>query len=303
MFRSLGLLRNRDGVIEKFLDYMRCERNKSPRTVGEYGNDLRAFEAYFTGMDGELTWETVDSDVIRDWMESMMDKGNTATSVNRRLSAVRSFFRYALAYGLVEKDPAHIVMGPKRQKPLPQFVKEAEMDRLLDGEGMWSDSADDLLARTIIMTFYETGMRLSELTGLDIGAVDMECCQLKVTGKRNKQRIIPFGEELRMALEKYLKQRLPAGGEALFADERGQRLKNSKVRNMVEEHLAKVTTMKKKSPHVLRHSFATAMLNNGAGIESVRKLLGHESIATTEIYTHTTFEQLKKAYKEAHPRA
>lgn len=303
MFRSLGLLRNRDGVIEKFLEYMRCERNKSPRTVGEYGDDLRAFETYFTGMDSELTWETIDSDVIRDWMESMMDKGNTASSVNRRLSAVRSFFRYALAYGLVEKDPAHAIVAPKKKKPLPQFVKESEMDRLLDGVGMWDDSAEDLRARTIIIAFYETGMRLSELTGLDIGAVDMTQCQLKVTGKRNKQRIIPFGEELRKALETYMVQRLPAGGEALFADKWGQRLTNDKVRNIVRAHLAKVTTMKKKSPHVLRHSFATAMLNNGAGIESVRKLLGHESIATTEVYTHTTFEQLKKAYNEAHPRA
>ena len=291
--------------IDQFLDYMCGERNMSPLTVEAYGRDLKAFESYFTQLDRGISWQSVDSDLIRDWMESMMDKGNTASSVNRRLSALRSFFRFALSRGLISKDPAHNIEGPKKSRPLPQFVKESEMDRLLDGEGMWGDSFEDIRARAIIMTFYETGVRLSELTGLDIVDVDMGGCELKVTGKRNKQRIIPFGTELQKTLLSYIEVRKEFGGSdgALFIDRKGKRLRNPVVREMVKENLTKVTTIKKRSPHVLRHSFATAMVNNGAGIESVRKLLGHESIATTEIYSHTTFEQLKKAYKHAHPRA
>lgn len=291
--------------IDQFLDYMCGERNMSPLTVEAYGRDLKAFESYFTQRDRGISWESVDSDLIRDWMESMMDKGNTASSVNRRLSALRSFFRFALSRGLISKDPAHNIEGPKKSRPLPQFVKESEMDRLLDGEGMWGDSFEDIRARAIIMTFYETGVRLSELTGLDIVDVDMGGCELKVTGKRNKQRIIPFGAELQKMLLSYIEVRKEFGGSdgALFIDRKGKRLRNPVVREMVKENLTKVTTIKKRSPHVLRHSFATAMVNNGAGIESVKKLLGHESIATTEIYSHTTFEQLKKAYKHAHPRA
>ena len=293
-------------LVKEFLDYLRSERNCSARTVGEYGDDLQKFESFFKNLDATLTWETVDSDVIRDWMESMMDKGNIATSVNRRLSAVRSFYRFALSRGLVAADPSHGVRGPKKEKPLPQFVREADMDALLD-ESMWDmRKYEDVRARTIILMIYETGVRISELLGLDDAAVDLAACQLKVTGKRDKQRVIPFGGELRASLEAYMSLRdvsVEKKSPALLLSADGTRMAYHTARREVKKHLSRVCTLKKRSPHVLRHTFATAMLNNGAGIESVKKLLGHSRLTTTEIYTHTTFEQLKKVYESAHPRA
>ena len=293
-------------LVKEFLDYLRSERNCSARTVGEYGDDLQKFESFFKNLDATLTWETVDSDVIRDWMESMVDKGNIATSVNRRLSAVRSFYRFALSRGLVAADPSHGVKGPKKEKPLPQFVREADMDALLD-ESMWNMRRyEDVRARTIILMIYETGVRISELLGLDDAAVDLAACQLKVTGKRDKQRVIPFGGELRASLEAYMSLRdasVEKKSPALLLSADGTRMAYHTARREVKKHLSRVCTLKKRSPHVLRHTFATAMLNNGAGIESVKKLLGHSRLTTTEIYTHTTFEQLKKVYESAHPRA
>ena len=293
-------------MIEKFLDYLEAERNYSPRTIESYKADLEAFEQYFKTLDSQLAWESIDSDVVRGWMEHMMDGGNTASTVNRRLSALRSLYRFALVRNMVTRNPAHIVKGPKKAKLLPQFVRESDMDRLLDGTGMWNGTFEDMRARTILMMFYETGIRLAELVSLDDSAVDFVEAQIKVTGKRNKQRIVPFGPELENALEAYIKERdaqVKNHCEALFVDDHGRRMTPGRVRTLVKDNLQKVTTMKKRSPHVLRHSFATAMLNNDAGLESVQKLLGHESLATTEIYTHTTFEQLKKVYNKAHPRA
>ena len=292
-------------MIQRFLDYLKFERNRSNLTVKNYGDDLRAFETFCKDQEEPISWEAVDADVIRNWMEHMMDKGNNATSINRRLSALRSFYRFALSRKLVSKDPAHSITGPKRSKPLPQFLKEREMDRLLQPD-LWTDGYEDVRNRTIVMTFYETGIRLSELTGLDDDAVDFVNHQLKVTGKRNKQRIIPFGDELDSALRSYIERRnaeLTNRTEGLFLTSKGERMTPEQVRKSVQRNLSKVCTLKKRSPHVLRHTFATAMLNNKAGIESVKKLLGHESLTTTEIYTHTTFEQLKREYSDAHPRA
>ena len=293
-------------MIEDFLDYLRYERNRSDLTVRNYEESLRGLESYFKNRENHLSWESVDSDLIRDWMESMMDKGDMASTVNNCLSAVRSFFRFALSRGLVSSDPAHNVKGPKKKKPLPQFVREGEMNRLIDLPEMWGDSYNDVRARTIIILFYETGIRLAELVGLNDQDIDFANHQLKVTGKRNKQRIVPFGEELEQTLKVYMQQRdgqTAKQDAALFLNNKGCRISRSVVSKIVRTGLSRVTTMKKRSPHVLRHSFATAMLNNGAGLESVRKLLGHASVATTEIYTHTTFEQLKRVYKNAHPRA
>lgn len=292
-------------MINEFLNYLKFERNRSDLTIKNYGEDLRAFKEFYGNLEGCHSWKSVDSDIIRDWMESMMDKGNNATSINRRLSALRSFYRFALARKLVDKDPVHGVTGPKKGRPLPQFLKENEMDRLLDAES-WMDSFEDVRDRTVIMTFYETGIRLSELIGLDDSVVDFSNRQLKVTGKRNKQRVIPFGEELLATLRDYMKCRdkeVNRLSDALFVTAKGQRMTSSQVRETVRKNLSKVCTLKKRTPHVLRHTFATAMLNNKAGIESVKKLLGHESLSTTEIYTHTTFEQLKREYYSAHPRA
>ena len=274
-------------MTEDFLNYLRYERNRSELTVRRYEQGLRDFETYFKNRDSQLSWESVDSDVIRDWMESMMDKGD-------------------MARGLVTRDPSYVVKGPKKQKPLPQFVREEDMNRLLDTPQMWEEGFVGLRARTIIILFYETGIRLAELIGLDVEDVDLATRQLKVTGKRNKQRIVPFGEELETAIREYLKQRDRLSvriDDALILSDKGKRMTRSQVEKIVKQHLSLTTTLKKRSPHVLRHSFATAMLNNGAGLESVRRLLGHESVATTQIYTHTTFEQLKRIYETAHPRA
>lgn len=291
--------------IEDFLEYLRVERNYSKLTIEAYGEDLKDFEKYFKSLDCGMSWENVDTDIIRGWMVEMMDKGNNAVSVNRRLCALRSFYRYALSHGLVKTDPAHGITGPKKEKPLPQFVREGEMDKLLD-ERMWNDTYKDLLARTIILTFYTTGMRLSELTGLNNESVDFLSSQIKVLGKRNKERIIPFGKELDISLKKYVTRRndeVTSESEAFFLSEDGRRMTSNQVRYIVKSNLQKVCTLKKCTPHVLRHSFATAMLNHDAEIESLKKLLGHQSLETTEIYTHTTFEQLKKIYTSAHPRA
>ena len=291
-------------MINKFLNYLQLERNYSQRTVESYGEDLTAFESYFKNLSAELTWESVDSDVIRGWMEEMMDKGNNATSINRRLSALRSFYRFALSRHLVKRDPSHMIKGPKKEKPLPKFIREADIDRLLEPE-MWKDTYDDLLARTIILILYTTGLRLSELVGLDDEMVDFVNSQLKVTGKRNKQRIIPFGNELAEELRKYIAvrdEKVVRVTPGLLLTEKGKRISPLKVRDIVINKLGLVTTQKKRSPHVLRHSYATSLLNHGADIESVRQLLGHESIETTMIYTHATFEQMKRVYKESHPR-
>ena len=294
-------------MINQFLNYLRYERNASSRTVQTYETALREFESYLTHRDNGLSIDRADTDLIRDGMENLMDKGNSASTINKKLSALRSFYRFSLKRKLVEHDPAHCLTGPKKSKPLPQFLREGEMDKLLDGME-WDDSFNNVRARTIIILFYEAGLRRSELVGLNDADVDFSAGHLKVTGKRNKQRIVPFGEELRSALLHYMEVRDralqdPVDQGALFLSDKGKRMTDSQVYVIVRHYLSAVTTLKKRSPHVLRHTFATAMLNNGAGLESIKDLLGHESVSTTEIYTHTTFEQLKRVYKKAHPRA
>lgn len=292
-------------MVKRFIDYLRYERNYSKKTILEYQADLADFEEFFKKTDQDLAWQNVDGDIIRMWMEEMMDRGCTARTVNRRLSAVRSLYKFLLAHGFVDKDPARAVIGPKSEKPLPTFVKEDDMQRILD-PAMWNMSDfENVCERILILVFYETGMRVSELVSLTDDMVDFVNMQLKVTGKRNKQRIIPFGEEMKKELLYYIKVRnesVVRHDGYLFVNKKGFGLNRRAVEYRVEKNLSRVCTQKKRSPHVLRHTFATSMLNHGAGLESVQKLLGHESVATTEIYTHTTFEKLKEIYKTAHPR-
>lgn len=290
---------------ESFLKYLRLERNYSEKTVVSYGTDLEKFECYLKGLDSGLRLENADADIVRGWILEMMDAGMAETSVNRKLSTLRAFYKYLLKKGVITVDPMLVVKGPKRKKPLPTFVKESDMDRLLDG-GSFDDSFSGIRDKLVMSVFYETGMRLSELISLNDSDVDLHKSVFKVTGKRNKQRYIPFGEQLKAEIETYLGVRsrdVKNHCEAFFVRENGQMLYPMMVYRLVKQNLSKVVALKKRSPHVLRHSFATAMLNNEAELEAVKEILGHESITTTEIYTHTTFEELKKIYKHAHPRA
>ena len=293
--------------METFVDYLRYERGASERTVGEYQDDLEAFESFCKSLSDDLSWDTVDADVVREWVVSMMDRGNKPASVQRRLSALRSFYKFLLRRGFVQHDPAHSLVAPKKERALPAFVREDEMDRLLDTPQMWGDSFGERRDRLIVMMFYHTGIRLSELLGLDDADVNVEAQTVKVTGKGNKQRIVPFGTELLHLINIYKGERNALFGEdattAFFVTDKGGRMNARQVRDMVKRKLALVTTQRKRSPHVLRHTFATSMLNHHAELESVRALLGHERLSTTEIYTHTTFEELKKVYSQAHPRA
>ena len=292
-------------LIESFLDYLQYERNYSEKTVLAYGEDIKQLQEFAQEEYGKFNPLEVEAELIREWIVSLMDKGYTSTSVNRKLSSLRTFYKYLLRQRETTIDPLRKIKGPKNKKPLPVFLKENEMNRLLDdtdfGEG-FKGCRD----RLIIEMFYATGMRLSELIGLDDKNVDFSSLLIKVTGKRNKQRLIPFGEELKNAMIEYVNVRneiVQTRTGAFFVRESGERLSRSIVENLVKRNLSKVVTLKKRSPHVLRHTFATTMLNHDAELGAIKELLGHESLATTEVYTHTTFEELKKVYNQAHPRA
>ena len=290
---------------DSFLKFLRFEKNYSDKTIVSYGTDLSKFEEYFKKLDENLDFPAVDADIIRGWVLSLMEDDYTATSVNRKLSSLRSFYHYLLRQGVVSVDPLLKVTGPKKKKPLPVFIKDADMTRLLD-ETAFDAGFEGLRDRLILEVFYETGIRRSELIGLTDADVDLFAKQIKVTGKRNKQRLIPFGDELKEDIEAYLSARkdlLPEGGEAFFVRKNGKAMYPYLVYLLVKRYLSRVVSLKKKSPHVLRHTFATSMLNNHAELSAVKELLGHESLTTTEVYTHTTFEELKKVYEQAHPRA
>ena len=274
-------------------------------TLRAYAGDLRAFEEYLRGIDEGLAIADVDTDVLRSWVASLMDNGCAASSVCRKLSSLRSFYMYMRAEGNVAGNPASVVQGPKCCKRLPSFIKEEDIDRLID-DVSFGDGFIACRDRAIILCFYETGVRLSELVGLNVSSVDFRQKQLKVLGKRNRERIIPFAGELYGELENYMAERAKVAAEgetALFVTVAGVRVSRQQVYRVVNKRLAGVTSVAKKSPHTLRHSFATAMLNNDAELMAVKELLGHRRLATTEIYTHLTFEELKRFYDKAHPRA
>ena len=292
-------------LTDSFLDYLQYERNYSEETIKSYREDLRQFEEFARGEIGDSAPSEVKAELVREWIVSLMDRGYTSTSINRKLSSLRSFYKFLLRKGEVAVNPLQKITGPKNKKPLPAFLRESDMDRLLDevdfGEG-FKGCRDHM----IIEMFYATGVRLSELIGLDNEDVDFSSSLIKVTGKRNKQRLIPFGEELKIAMTEYVDVRneaVPVRTDAFFVRENGERLSRSIVENLVKRNLSKVVTLKKRSPHVLRHTFATTILNHDAELGAIKELLGHESLATTEVYTHTTFEELKKVYNLAHPRA
>ncbi len=297
-----------DAWFEEFIAYLRYERNYSNSTIVSYSSSLKAFELYYKSLEEDLAWNTVTSDVIRSWVVALLSGGVTPAGVCPKLSAVKSFYRFLLKRDLVRVDPAYGITAPKKGKPLPYFVNEKDLDRLLD-DFDFSATYEGKLSKTVVATLYTTGMRAAELIGLDLADVDFRNSVVSVVGKRNKHRLIPMVPELVRVLEDYLAERekiLEGKSEtqAFFVTEKcGRRISYAKLRVLVRETLANVTMQSKRSPHVLRHSFATSLLNNSADLQSVKELLGHEKLDTTAIYAHTTFEELKKMYNQAHPRA
>ena len=292
-------------LIDSFLNFLQFEKNYSEKTINSYRVDLIQLEEYIKNDSEELTLTEVDADIIRQWIIDLTKKGYTTSSVNRKLSSLRSFYKFLLLKQEIIKDPTRKINGPKKKKPLPIFLKEKEINKILE-ETNFKEGFIGIRDQMIVEMFYATGIRLSELIGLDNKDINFEDSLIKVKGKRNKERLIPFGDELKESMLRYISVRnetITVKSEAFFIKENGERLYNALVERLVKRQLSKVVTLKKKSPHVLRHTFATAMLNNEANLNAIKEILGHTSLAATEVYTHTTFEELKNIYKLAHPRA
>lgn len=293
-------------IVDKFLQFIRVERRLSESTVETYTVTLRLFRDYLAGLPEPRELVAADSDNIRDWITLLMEEKHSAAYVNRSLVALRTFFKFCLLSGEIVVDPVRTITGPKKPKRIPQFIDEKDMDKLLSQLEEQTDDFNIVRARTIIYILYLTGLRASELLSLDDNMIDFVNKEIKATGKRNKQRIIPFAQELQDVVCSYLAlrdEKIERIDNALFVANKGKRLTYGQLRKIVKENLSLVSTMKKLSPHLLRHTFATSMLNHDANLESIQKLLGHQSLNATEIYTHTTFEQLKRIYNEAHPRS
>ncbi|GHV59317.1 tyrosine recombinase XerC [Bacteroidia bacterium] len=293
-------------VIESFLQYLQYEKNYSSHTVKAYENDLCQF-IQFVGGDEPFHPQEIGTKVVREWIISLMEEGYSPFSVNRKLSSLKSFYRYLYRYKQIDHNPLNKVTGPKTNKALPYFVKDRDMDTLLPNEQEEEKTFENERNKVILDVFYSTGMRCAELVGLKEEDVDFSAHLIKVTGKRNKQRLIPFSILLKTSLLDYRSIRdekvpLREAG-AFFTRNDGRPLTNNMVYHIVKQKLAEVPNLSKRSPHVLRHTFATSMLNNGADLNAVKELLGHASLSSTEVYTHTTFEELKKTYHQAHPRA
>lgn len=290
--------------IDNYLQFIRLEKNLSPNTVVAYRCDLEQWEQFLTGGKEALDVQSVTTGDIRAWMLHLNKQGDSARTMRRKVQAVRSFYKWLMKQGMASDSPAAAVELARIPKRLPQLVRTSSMNELLDQE---IDETDFVQVRNrlIVMMLYETGMRRAELLDLLDRNVDTASGELKVHGKRDKDRIIPFGTELAQAIDSYrlLRDELVRGCEHFFVKEDGNPLYPMLVYRIVRRALQEVGVTSKRSPHVLRHSFATAMLNDGAAINSVKELLGHESLATTQIYTHVTFSELKNNYKLAHPRA
>lgn len=292
--------------VDEYLQYIRYEKNFSAHTVLAYGRDLSGFvdflrESYTTDNPADVT-----TDMIRAWLMTLMDQGLTPRTVNRKLSCLKSYWRYLIRRDKVATNPANRVPSPKTSKPLPVFLKEEDVTKASLLEGRKDHPFETVRDRLIMELFYQTGMRLSELIGLQDKDVDTASGLIKVTGKRNKQRLIPFGEALGRLVTEYLRLRaeaLPGVTSRFLVRPDGAPLYPQLVYRIIHTKLTHVATLTKSSPHVLRHTFATTLLNEGAELNAVKELLGHSSLAATEVYTHTTFEALKKVYKQAHPRA
>lgn len=293
-------------IIQPFLDYLKFEKRFSRHTVIAYETDLVAFFDYIVLQYGATPVGEISHLFIRSWLASLKDAGMTAKSINRKISSLRSFFRYSLKTGLVAQTPMLKVVAPKNEKRLPQFVAGKEMETLFQHVEFGADWKGQT-ERLVLLLLYHTGMRLSELTGLKESGVQAGSQSLKVLGKGNKERIIPVSAGLMEEICRYREAKkalhavAPAG--TLLITEKGKSLAPRSVYTSVRKYLSLVTTIDKRSPHVLRHTFATHLTGNGADLNAVKELLGHSSLAATQVYTHNTIEKLKNIYKKAHPKA
>jgi len=293
-------------LTERFLEHLAYEKRSSPLTVEAYRRDLAQFAAFLQERIGLKAPEEANDKAVRAWMMQLLEAGTGARSVNRKLSALRAFFRFARVVGVVQADPTDLIEPPKTPKRLPEFVEERRMDQLLD-ELPWPEGFEGLRDRLMLELLYGTGMRLAELTGLRPGDVDLRRSTVRVLGKRNKERIIPLADPLVALLRTYLQERntlepAPGMDTSLLVKLSGEPLPRRTVQRLVTRYLSTVTTQHKRSPHVLRHTFATHLLEHGADLNAVKELLGHAGLAATQVYTHNTVEKLKKAHQQAHPR-
>lgn len=293
-------------LTERFLDHLTYEKRCSPHTRSAYRRDLAQFSDHLQELRGEAALASADPRSVRAWVMSLLDSGISARSVNRKLSALRAFYKFARTVGAVTEDPTDLIDPPKTPTRLPEFVPEREVERMFasTAEG---PAALDPTERLVLELFYGTGIRLAELVGLEMNAVDLHRRTIRVLGKRNKERIIPIGEGLSEAIAHYLSIRptsmgLSGGTDPLLLGSTGKPLARRTVQRLVARALGHVTTRTKKSPHVLRHTFATHMLEHGADLNAVKELLGHASLAATQVYTHNTVEKLRKVHAQAHPR-
>jgi len=291
--------------LNSFIDYLVKERNYSNNTIIAYKNDLNVFKNYCLKEFKHENLRTTDYSYIRSWIVSLVESGLTNRSVNRKISVLRSYFNFLLKIGEIEKNPLKNHKPLKEEKKVQVPFSENEINLLLNGNYFTKDYEGTMI-KTLIELFYSTGLRLSEVTNLKTSSVDLISKKIKVLGKRNKERIIPIIDPLKNQLFKFqeLKREIieESENEFFFVDKKNLKLKNIYVYKLVNNYLNKVSTKSKRSPHMLRHSFATHLLNNGADINSVKELLGHASLAATQIYTHTSMEKIKSIYKKSHPR-
>ncbi len=292
-------------MVERFLQYLQYEKNYSSHTVLSYKNDLSQFDVFLKANDDSVDFLNLNSDHIRQWVVQLAEGGMSARSINRKVSALKSFYKFLMRDGFVRKSPVKNIVLPKTNKPLPLFFKEKEVAAVLS-EVITGSSFEDCRNRLIIDLFYETGIRVSELINIKDVDIDRYKSTLRVLGKRNKERQIPIGKNIQEALDEYIEMRakeVVALDGYLFLRKNGQKMYSRLVYGIVRKHMSQVSSLTKRSPHVLRHTFASALLNNGADINAVKELLGHSNLAATEVYTHTSFDLLQKIYKQAHPRA